>query len=153
MKRALLFLLVACQSGLSEPKPLPPLDEAYFRCRVQPVLTKSCAAFACHGDARRYFHVFARNRLRLQGTEKDRNLALSDVERAANFEAARAFAEGDAPLTIKPLTSSGAYHRGAEIFGGGNVFATTDDPDWKTLDDWIHGAKEDPKCIEPGSDQ
>jgi hypothetical protein len=153
MKRALLFFcLLSCQRGLEDPKPLAPLDEPYFRCHVQPVLTKSCAAFACHGDARRYFHVFARNRLRLQGAEKDRNAALSDTERAANFEAALGFVDGDGSLLLsKPL--EGTFHRGAEIFGGGNVFANADDPDWKTLNAWTQGAKEDPACVEPGSDQ
>ena len=148
-----LLLLAGCQKGLDDPKPLPALDEAYFRCRVQPVLTKSCAAFACHGDARRYFHVFARNRLRLQGTEKDRNAALGDAERSANFDAARGFVDGDDSLLLRKPLEGAAFHRGAEIFGGGNVFASRDDPDWKTLEAWTQGAKEDPTCVEPGSDQ
>jgi hypothetical protein len=155
MKRALVMALalVACQGGLQDPKPLVQLDEPYFRCKVQPILTKSCAAFACHGDARRFFHVFARNRLRLQGTERDRNAPLSDVERAANFEAARAVVDGDASLLLTKPLEGAAFHRGAEIFGGGNVFANTDDEDFKKVRAWIQGAKEDTSCVEPGSDQ
>ncbi len=150
---------LACQGGLQDPKPLVVLDEPYFRCRVQPVLTKSCATFACHGDARRFFTVFARNRLRAQGMEKDRNSALSEVERSSNFDAARSFVDGQSPraswLLTKPLESSagGSFHRGAEIFGGGNVFARRDDADFKTLEAWAQGAKEEPTCKEPGSDQ
>lgn len=162
MKKRLAFLfclsLGSCQSGLDDPRPLAHLDEPYFRCKVQPILTKSCAAFTCHGDANRYFHVFARNRLRVTGTEKDRNAQLRSSERAANFEAARAMVDtGDVDsslLLLKPLesTAGGYYHRGAEIFGGGNVFPSRDDPDFKVMADWVHGGREDAQCVEPGSD-
>jgi hypothetical protein len=153
------FTLINCQSGLNAPRTEPAVDRADFDCRVQPVLAKSCGAFACHGDAKRYFHVFARNRLRMQGSERDRNAALSAVERAANFEATRAFVDASdvdqSFLLLKPLASEagGYFHRGAEIFGGGNVFASKSDADFKTLSEWAHGKVEDPKCIEPGSDQ
>ncbi len=163
--RALVFasiasaaLALSCQHGLDAPRAEAALDEAYFRCKVQPVLAKSCGAFACHGDARRYFHVFARNRLRIANVEKARNATLSDEERAANFEAARAMIDtaslDDSLLLLKPLEQSkgGYFHRGAEIFGGGNVFGDRAEPDFKTLTAWAHGAKEDPTCVEPGSD-
>jgi hypothetical protein len=148
-----LALVAGCQRGLDAPLAQADLDEPYFRCRAQPVLTKSCAAFACHGDARRFFHVFARNRLRLEGTESERNAALSDRERAANFQAARAFVDEDGRglLLEKPL--EGAFHRGGEIFGRGNVFSSVEDEDYKTLAAWASGAKEDARCVEPGSDQ
>jgi hypothetical protein len=153
------LLAIACQSGLDDPKSMPQLDGPYFDCKVQPILTKSCSTFACHGDARRFYRVFARNRLRAQGAEKDRNSALTGLERASNLDAARAFVDPEAVdqslLLTKPLDASagGAFHRGAELFGGGNVFANRDDPDFKTLAAWARGEKEDPKCIEPGSDQ
>jgi hypothetical protein len=153
----LLLALAGCQSGLDEPKPLPALDEPYFRCRVQPILTKSCSAFACHGDARRYYVVFARNRLRAQGSEKERNATLTPIERAANFDATRAFVDERAPhdswLLLKPLDRGGYFHRGATIFGAGDVFAGRDDADFEVIEAWARGAKEDPSCVEPGSDQ
>jgi hypothetical protein len=135
------------------------LDEAYFRCRVQPVLAKSCGAFACHGDGMRYFRVFARNRMRLAGAESDRNAKLRPEELSANFDAARAFVDTSNPdsslLLLKPLdaSSGGYFHRGATIFGAGNVFSSKDDPDFKTLTAWANGEKGDPSCIEPGSTQ
>jgi hypothetical protein len=156
---AFLGFLSACDRSLEEPKPLPPLDQAYFRCKVQPLLTKSCSAFACHGDARRFFRVFARNRLRAAGTEKDRNAPLSELERASNYDAARAFVDDGARdqslLLVKPLEigAGGRFHRGADIFGSGNVFATREDSDFKTLQTWTLGATEGPTCVEPGSDQ
>jgi hypothetical protein len=154
-----ILLLGGCQSGLEDPRPLPALDEAFFRCRAQPVLVKNCAAFACHGDARRYLRLFARNRLRLAGQEPERNALLRDEERASNFAAARAFVDPDAPeeslLLLKPLDQAigGYYHGGATLFGKGDVFTSKDDPDYKVLLSWVQGAKEDPACVEPGSDQ
>jgi hypothetical protein len=153
-----LLLVAACQT-VDQPRALPALDEPYFRCRVQPILTKDCATFACHGDGRRYFRVFARNRLRAGGTEKDRNAALTEAERAANFDAARAVVDPDkpseSPLLKKPLEAAagGWFHRGALIYNGGNVFLTAADPDYTALAMWVAGAKEDPTCVEPGSDQ
>ncbi len=151
------FGAIGCQSGLEDERPLPALDEPFFRCRVQPVLTKTCSTFACHGDARRYYNVFARNRLRAQGMEKDRNAPLSLLERASNFEAARAFVQDSDPraswLLLKTLEQGGYFHRGARIFGGGNVFANREDPDFKVIEAWTLGTKEDAACIEPGSDQ
>ncbi len=149
----------SCQGELNGPGQPVVLDRAYFRCRVQPVLTKSCATQSCHGDGRRYFHVFARNRLRAQGEEKDRDAMLTDIERNANFESAKGMIDARDPgsswLLMKPLEMSGGgyFHRGAEIFGGGNVFATKDDADYQVLQSWALGATDDPSCIEPGSDK
>lgn len=151
------FLLIGCRGDLREAGPLPELDEAYFRCRVQPVLTKDCSAFGCHGDARRYFRVFARNRLRYGGTEEERNAFLRDSERAANFDSARAMVSATDPdsslLLLKPLNQpAGGYYHGARLQGTTDVFETRDDPEFKILAAWVGGAKEDPACIEPGSD-
>ncbi len=155
---ALSALVAGCRSDLETPRKEAALDEAYFRCKVQPVLTKSCAAFACHGDAKRFFRVFGRNRLRLQGSEAQRNAPLTDAERRNNFEAARAFVVADDPgkslLLLKPLDQSagGYYHGGATLFDQGDVFLSKDDPDYRILIDWVLGAKDDPACVEPGSD-
>jgi hypothetical protein len=154
----LLWLLAGCQS-FDQPRALDALDEPYFRCRVQPVMAKSCATFACHGDGRRFYRVYARNRLRLGGDETTRNAQLSAEERAANFESAIALIDVEAPLqsflVLKPLelAAGGYYHRGAVIFGQGNVFSDRSDPDFQTLVNWVGGAKENASCVEPGSDQ
>jgi len=155
----LFVALVGCQPGLRDEAPFSSsLDEAYFRCRVQPILTKSCAAFACHGDVKRYYHLFARNRLRMGGTEATRNAAMKPEERGANYDATRAIVDLDARdeslLLKKPLdvSAGGYYHGGATRYDKGDVFATTEDPDYVILEKWIHGEKEDAACIEPGSD-
>lgn len=163
MRRRAVFLIFAalaglgCRGDLKDEQPLAALDEPYFRCRVQPVLTKSCGAFACHGDGRRYFKVFGRNRLRSAGTEEQRNAFMRPEEGSFNFDSARAMVDISQPdqslLLLKPLnTKAGGYYHGALDYGASNVFINKDDPDYKTLVAWVGGAKEDPACVEPGSD-
>jgi hypothetical protein len=149
---------VLCAScGLDEPQPVSHLDQAFFRCDVQPLLVKSCAALACHGSGVRYLRLFGRNRMRWQGGESDRNAPLRQEELQANFDAASAMVDPSDPdqsfLLRKPLDvrKGGWFHGGAEMFGQGNVFVSTADPDFVTLRSWVHGATEDPSCIEPGS--
>jgi hypothetical protein len=167
-------LASACQSGLKDELPLPTsLDEAYFRCKVQPILTKSCAAYACHGSSVRYFKLFARNRLRLGGSIAKLNAPMTAAERAWNYDSARAMVDIGSPdtsyLILKPLDQAagaivtddagtsfrqgGYYHGGSTFFAQGNVFLTRADPDFIVLQNWVHGAKaEDQACIEPGSE-
>ncbi len=149
--------LCGCQK-LDGPRAPVELDRVFFDCRVQPVLTMNCSALACHGDPKRYFHVFARNRLRIDPDETQRKAFMKVEERDYNFAAATAMVDLDRPdaslLLTKPLEpdAGGAFHVGATLFRGGNVFATTDDPDYQVLVQWINGATEDPTtCIEPGS--
>ncbi|MEZ4401925.1 MAG: hypothetical protein R3B06_17985 [Kofleriaceae bacterium] len=149
--------LAGCQGGLDAPRAPVALDRPYFDCRVQPVLTKYCAALACHGDADRFFTVFARNRLRLDGDEAQRNGFLGLDERDVNFAAAAALVDPEdvdaSPLVRKPLAQAagGAFHVGATRFGGADVFADTTDPDYQILSQWLHGATEVATCQEPGS--
>jgi hypothetical protein len=149
--------LAACQKDLDAPLEPAELDRPFFDCRVQPVLTKYCAALACHGDSKRYFKLFARNRLRIAGDEPERNVFMRAEERQHNYDAARAFVDRAAPdrslLLMKPLdeAAGGAFHVGANLYKAGDVFAGTDDPDYQVLAQWIAGATEAPTCQEPGS--
>jgi hypothetical protein len=154
-------LIAACAAGcvsdLDDPAELAPLDEPFFRCEVQPIMTRSCGAFACHGDGERFLRIFGRNRLRLDGDESMRNALMSDPERAHNFDAVRAFVDPSNPvdslLLAKALDqeAGGYYHGGATEFERGDVFLSIEDPDYQTLLAWIEGATEDATCIEPGS--
>lgn len=153
----MVLALAGCQD-LTETAAFAPLDRPFFDCRVQPVLTKTCAGFACHGDAARYFTTFTRNRLRYGGTEDERNAQMRTIERDFNYTSALAEVDADDPeqslLLLKPLAEGGGgyFHRGAEIFGKGDVFADREDRDFLVLSDWVNGATEDPSCVEPGSE-
>lgn len=156
---ALAILALACvQGGLDAPRALPSPDQAYFRCKVQPVIARTCAFYRCHGDGRRFFRIYARNRLRLDKTEETRNEPLADLERRANYESARAMIDAERPadslLLRKPLdrrAPNGRFHRAAEMYPGDDVFADEADPDWQMLAAWVGGATADPTCEEPES--
>ena len=159
MRLAMLALVMGCVQGIDDDAAEPVVDAKYFECRVQPILTKSCAAFACHGDGARYLRLYARNRLRLGGTEADRNGFMSDAERSHNFAAARAFIDPEQPeqslLLLKPLDQAGGgyYHGGATEFGKGDVFLSRGEADFKILENWVKGEKEEnQQCKEPGSE-
>jgi len=156
--------LCACQPDFNVPVAGPKVDEPYFRCHVQPVLTKNCSMFACHGadgtngTGARYFQLYARSRLRPAALpEAMRNSTFTQAEYAANFAAAADMINLDSPddslLLRKPLDQSagGYFHRGADLYGQGNVFLSRDDPDYVVLAAWVHGTTEVPQCIEPGS--
>jgi hypothetical protein len=164
MRIAILALALAttgCLASPDEARTEADLDEPYFRCNVQPILTRSCSMFACHGNGRRFFVIYARNRLRLGiDGEAERASFLTDDEREHNFLAAQALVvpgqPDQSPLLMKPLDpiAGGWYHVGGdEPFHGGDPFSTADDPDYQTLRAWAMGARaSDPDCIEPGSD-
>jgi hypothetical protein len=150
---ALAVALAACaQEGLDAPAPPGALDEAYFRCRVQPVMVKSCAFLACHGSALRPLRVYAPNGLR-DGVARDRRAQpLTAAEEAANFASALALAGADGRpplLLLKPLdeAAGGYYHRGATLYDRGDIFADAEDPGYVVLAAWIGGAVADPACV------
>jgi hypothetical protein len=145
--------LLASSCALENPVEPRALDPAFFRCRVEPVLARSCAFLACHGDPMRPFRMFAPNRLRLGVAEAERALALTPSEEDANFRAALRFAgveDGyDEPLLVeKPLDRAlgGAYHGAVADYGPDDVFVDLADPDLATLRAWIDGAREEPSC-------
>lgn len=156
---ALVCLCGCVQDGLTVSELPAPLDRAYFDCKVQPVLTKSCSMLVCHGDGRRFLRIYARNRLRLGGTERDRNAFLKPAEREANYLAARAMVDAEDPshslLLLKPLQESagGYFHGGETEYDRGDTFATADEADYLVLKAWAEGATDDPNCVEPGSDR
>lgn len=153
----LVMLATACQSDLDAPRDLAALDRPYFDCKVQPVLTRSCGALACHGDPKRYFRLFSRNRSRLDPDPMQLNAVMTQEERDHNFAAALATISpvdsDESELLLKPLgeLAGGWYHEGAELYKGGDVFTSTDDADYQVLAQWLAGAQEVPTCTEPGS--
>jgi hypothetical protein len=140
---------------------LPALDFAMFRCEVQPVLVKQCSAPACHGTPRRYYRLFARNRLRYGVDPFDRADPLSEFEVLANYDATRALVAGletpgDSMLVRKPLEAQagGYYHGAIETFTnapGRNVFSSASDLEYRRIATWAAGETADPNCVDPGA--
>jgi hypothetical protein len=113
------------------------LDYAYFKERVEPIFLKKrpdhARCYACHSESNNAFHL-----------EKltPGSSFWSEEQSRRNFElAARVAIPGnpEASMLLKhplaPEAGGDAYH------SGGRQFASKNDPDWKTLMQWISGAK------------
>jgi hypothetical protein len=139
----------ACTAGIEDPASLPALDRDDFRCAVQPVLAARCAFAGCHASARRPLRLYAVGRMRL-GVGWDRLAEpLTADELEANYQATRGFALDDPPLLLaKPLDprAGGWFHRGQSLYGGDDVFLSTDDPGYALLAAWIGGATAAADC-------
>lgn len=152
VKLALLLAIASCAGALDEPAPQTRFDRELFRCAVQPVLAARCAFPACHGDARRPLSLFAPGRMRYAVGWDRPTEPLTDAELATNFTVASGFATssatGTAWLLAKPLAAEGGgyFHRGAELYAAGDVFASTDDAGYQLLARWIAGETADATC-------
>jgi hypothetical protein len=150
---ALFALASGCATeGLDAPAEPTALDPSTFRCRVEPVLLARCAFFACHGSALRPFRVYAPERLRLDVPAELRLLPLTEAEEQANYDMALGFADpatGAQQLLTKPLAveAGGAYHGGALLYGGEDVFSDRADPGYVLLAEWIEGATAASDCV------
>ncbi|MEQ9495639.1 MAG: hypothetical protein RIT81_02245 [Deltaproteobacteria bacterium] len=157
MKRIIPLLLLAASCIENEPVTRGDVKFDTYRCQVQPIVDAKCSMLACHGDVRRPFHSFTRNRMRLEGSDIQRDLPLTQQELDLNYASALGFVTDDPDeswLLLKPLDSDagGYYHRGKEIFGGPDVFSDTEDPDYQIMRNWLAGAEEDPACVYPGTE-
>lgn len=149
MRRDASYLLafstaVACTTVENGPPidPPPALDEATFRCAVEPVLARDCSFLACHGIAGAPLRVYSVGKLRAGASDTldARQAVLTDAERHANFLSAAAFAYGiddvDDSLLLRkvlPVTAGGSAHHGGAIFAG------LDDPRATAVRTWLAG--------------
>lgn len=152
--RALLLALALGGCAVDNPPADPPaLDEAMFRCRVEPVLVERCAFPACHGSPGRAFRVYGPNRTRLDPRGQDLAGPLVDAEHRANLASALGFASpapgyDEALLVEKPLAErlGGAEHGANRMFGGQSPFQHGDDPGLMAIRVWLDGATEEASC-------
>jgi hypothetical protein len=134
-------------------QPLEPLDEATFRCTVEPILIRDCSYPACHGNAQFPFRIYSVGKLRDPNAVDSSKLTQrtspltagaacgqSTDERHANYLAALAFTHGGVPplsnlLLRKPLpaTAGGFEHVGGAIFDGDQ------DPRAAAIFAWLSG--------------
>ena len=146
-------LIVAACSIDNPVQPEAELDEAMFRCRVEPMLVERCGFPACHGSTARAFVVYGPNRLRLDPGDPQVEAPLTQAEHSRNFAAAvalTALADGyDEPLIVeKPLAESlgGAFHGATRLYGGTDPFTRASDDGLVALRSWLAGAREEPTC-------
>ena len=117
------------------------LDFAFYRSRVEPILLKN------RGDHARCYscHEGANNGLSLQSLLPG-STAWNEEQSRKNFQAISRIVVPGRPtcsrFLMHPLApEAGGDPRPIGMHHGGRQFETKDDPDWKTLAEWVNGAK------------
>jgi len=136
--RILLALGLAClQPALVLAQQAPgDLDFEFFKNEVQPVFlakrNNNVRCIQCHVRSSGF---------RLQALEEGA-LFWNDAQSRFNYASSRAFVvPGRDPLQSRLLTHPLATNAGGDPFhGGGQHFASRDDPEWRIMADWVAGA-------------
>jgi hypothetical protein len=113
------------------------LDYEVFKSSVQPIFLKKRPTHArcvvCHAGATNRFH--------LQPLDKGATTWTEEQTRQ-NFETVSKLVKPGDPADSRFLKQPLAHEAGGEEFhSGGRQFASQDDPDWKTIANWVRAAK------------
>jgi hypothetical protein len=115
----------------------PALDYEYFKTRVEPIFLKKrpthARCYACHEEAN---HALKLAKL------SPGNTTWTEEESRRNFDTVSQLVTPGDPLGSTLLHHPLAPEAGGDAFhSGGRQFETQNDPDWKTLADWVRGRK------------
>lgn len=134
---AIVLLLSTPAVFAAEQAAAPSLDFEFYRTRVEPIFLKKRPTHArcvvCHAGSTNAFHLEPL----LPGSstwtveQSRRNFAI----------VSRLVIPGDptaSHLLLHPLAPDAG---GDPFHSGGRQFASQDDPDWRTLADWVRGAE------------
>ena len=115
----------------------PALDYEFFKARVQPVFLQKrdghTRCYVCHAESN--------NAFRLERLSPGAS-TWSEEQSRKNFEMASILVNPGDPATSRLLQQPLAPEGGGNVFhSGGRQFASTNDPAWKTLADWVNGQK------------
>jgi hypothetical protein len=113
----------------------PTLDYEFFKTKVEPIFLKKreghTRCYVCHGESN--------NAFRLEKLPAGATFWTEEQSRK-NFDAVSALAAPgdptDSRLLLQPLAPEAG---GATFHSGGRQFASQEDPDWKTLAQWVDG--------------
>jgi hypothetical protein len=130
------FLLAAAQSSAAPPSTL---DYETFKAKVQPLLTEKRPGHArcivCHSTGTAF---------RLQRLPAGRS-AYTEEESRKNFEAVVRVVVPGVPAKSRLLTMPLAHEAGGtEFHPGGKHWESQNDPEWKTLAEWVRNAATSP---------
>jgi hypothetical protein len=125
------FFIILAQSAASSS-----LDYEMFKDKVQPLLAEKRPGHArcitCHSTGTAF---------RLQPLPKGRT-AYTEEETRKNFEAAARFVLPGVPAKSRLLVMPLAHEAGGtEFHPGGKHWESQNDPEWKTLADWVARSK------------
>ena len=113
------------------------LDFATFRAKVEPIFLKKRPTHArcivCHEGQRNAFRLAVLAEGQAAYTEEQSRQNFANIVRVINLKDVLT-----SPLLKHPLAETAG---GDDFHSGGRQFASRDDPDWKTIADWIRAAK------------
>jgi len=115
----------------------PTLDYDYFRSKVEPIFLKKRAGhtrcYVCHAESNNAFRLE-----RLSTGEK----FWSEEQSRRNFTTVSTLVNPGDAATSRLLMQPLAPEAGGNVFhSGGRQFASKNDPDYRTLVQWVSGAK------------
>ena len=115
----------------------PALDFAFFKSRVEPVFLEKrpghTRCVVCHAGSN--------NNLRLERLSPGQT-TWNEEQSRKNFEMVSKLVNPGDPDTSRLLLHALAPEGGGDVFhSGGRQFADKNDPQWKTIADWVKGAK------------
>ena len=111
------------------------LDYQFFKSRVEPIFLKKrpehARCYVCHAQAN--------NAFRLEKLSPGAKF-WTEEQSVRNFEVAAALVVPGMPDQSKLLLHPLAPEAGGNVYhSGGRQFASKNDPDWKTLAQWVKG--------------
>lgn len=114
-----------------------PLDYEYFKTKVEPIFIKKrgehARCYACHSQNETFFHLQRMASGSTTWTEEQSRL---------NFQnASHLVTPGDTDDSILLLHPLAPEAGGDPFHSGGRQFESKDDPDWKTIAEWVRMAK------------
>jgi hypothetical protein len=115
----------------------PVLDYEFYQSRVEPIFLKKrpnlARCYTCHVDGN--------NAFRLEKLTPGAS-AWTEEQSRRNFETVSLLVNAGDPASSRLLQQPLAPEAGGNVFhSGGRQFASTQDPDWQTIAQWISGAK------------
>jgi hypothetical protein len=114
-----------------------PLDYEYFKTKVEPIFLKKrgehARCYACHSQNETFFHLQRMTPGSTTWTEEQSRLnfrSVSHLVTPGNTD--------ESILLLHPLAPEAG---GDPFHSGGRQFESKDDPDWKTMAEWVRMAK------------
>ena len=142
---ALLAALSVTQPARSTPAqeasaPAASLDFDFFKTRVEPIFLKRrspdhARCYACHASGTGPQYLVKMSPGSSFWTEEQSRANFENVSKLVNLDEPM-----KSRILIHPLSPMAGGDT-AVLHGGGRQFESKDDPDWKTIADWVKGAK------------
>jgi hypothetical protein len=136
--RLSMVVVVALGTGFAcELAAAPALDFDVYKSRIEPIFLQKrdghTRCYVCHAESN--------NNFRLEKLSPGRSTWTEEQSRK-NFEMVSKLVNPGDVATSRLLQHPLAPEGGGDVFhSGGRQFASTDDPAWKTLAQWVNGGK------------